>query len=284
MLRLYLSQKYSPFTISSDAESELNYHSNSKLSLGAGFTYKSLSLNLAYGFGFLNKEKGSGKTKGLDLQLHIYPKKWAVDLVASSRKEYYLDPKDNSGLNLNGYYVRPDIKRNIYGLSLFRVHNAEKFSYRAAFNQNDVQRKSAGSLLYGGEIFGGTIRGDSALVPAALNSLYKQRGITKTNFISIGPGVGYAYTLVFAKNFFITASGIGILEANFAKEENGTSNDKKTSVIPGGIYKGSLGYNSDVWSVSANITGNALYSGSAVSSKEYFLPTGIMRFIVARKF
>lgn len=283
MLRLYLSQKFSPFTISSDQEEELNYKSNSKLSLGAGFTYKSLTLNLAYGFGFLNKEKGSGKTKGLDLQLHIYPTKWAVDLIASSRKEYYLDPNDNSGLNLNNFYVRPDIKRNVYGVSIFRVPNSNKFSYRAAFNQNDWQTKSAGSLLFGGEIFAGTMRGDSSLVPSAIGNSYKQQGIDKINFVSFGPGIGYAYTLVIDKNFFITGSVIGILEANFSKEEKDGQKMNKTSVLPGGIYKGALGYNSATWSVSANIAGNALYVASAASSKEYFLPTGILRFIVAVK-
>ncbi|MEJ7676010.1 MAG: hypothetical protein WKF59_25755 [Chitinophagaceae bacterium] len=49
------------------------------------------------------------------------------------------------------------------------------------------------------------------------------------------------------------------------------------------MYKGAVGYNSSEWSISANIIGNALYSGSAYSSKEYFLPTGNIRFTVARK-
>ena len=283
MLRVYLSQKFAPFTIPSEDDPQLNYKSNSKLSLGAGFTYRSLTINLAYGFGFLNKEKGSGKTTGLDLQLHVYPKHWAADIIASSRKEYFLDPADNNGLNLNNFYVRPDVKRNLYGISLFRVPNSDKFSYRAAFIHNDWQTKSAGSLLFGGEIFAGTLKGDSALVPSAVSALYKQTGIEKVNFISIGPGIGYAYTLVFAKNLFVTGSVIGVVEANFSNEEKGGQKEKKTSVLPAGIYKGALGYNSATWSVSANITGNALYVGSAASSKKYFLPTGILRFIVTLK-
>lgn len=283
MLRLYLSQKFAPFTISSENEEELNYKSNSKLSLGAGFTYKSLSLNLAFGFGFLNPENGKGKTTGLDLQLHLYPKKWATDIVASSRKGYYLDPKDNNGLSFHNYYVRPDLKRNIFGLALLRVPNSNKFSYRAAFNQNDWQTKSAGSFLYGGEAFYGIVQGDSVLVPTLVNNIYKQSGIDKINFFSIGPGVGYAYTLVIDENFFVTGSVVAILEANFSNEHSNGSSMKKTSIIPGGIYKGALGYNSASWSVSANVTGNALYAGSASSSKEYFLPTGIIRFIIAKK-
>ncbi len=285
MLRLYLSQKFAPFTVSADGnDRDLNYKTTSKLNLGAGFTYKSLTLNLAYGFGFLNPEKGRGKTKGLDFQFHLYPKKWAVDLLTTFKKGYYLDPKDNNGLSLADYYQRPDFKRNLVGLSVFRVPNSGRFSYRAALNQNDWQTKSAGSLLYGGEAYFGSIKGDSAFVPTLVNSNFKQAGIDKISFVSIGPGVGYAYTLVLGKNFFISASAIGSLDVNFSSEEKGGSKMKATSIIPGGIYKGGVGYNSVVWSVSATITGNALYVGSESSSKEYFIPTGNLRFTVARKF
>ncbi len=283
MLDLYLMQKFAPFTISSGDEPELNYRSASKLNLGAGFAYNGFGINASYGFNFLYKENGKGKTKGLDLQLHLYPHKWAVDLLGSFRKGYYLDPKKNNGLTLPGYYVRPDFKRSVVGLSIFRVPNSGKFSYRAAFTTNDWQTKSAGSLLFGGEAYFGSIKGDSVLVPGMVSNLYDQAGIDKINFFSIGPGIGYAYTLVIEKNFFITASAIGSIDVNFSTEERAVEKKKKTSLIPGGIYKGALGYNSSTWSVSANITGNALYIGSESSSKEYFMPTGNLRFIVAKK-
>ena len=284
MLRLFLSQKYAPVTISADDnDKDLNYRTTSKLTLGAGFTYKSLTLNLSYGFKFLNPEKGRGKTKGLDFQFHLYPKKWTIDLLGTFKNGYYLDPKDNNGLNLANYYQRPDFKRNVIGLSVFRVPNSGRFSYRAALNQNDWQTKSAGSVLYGGEAYFGTIKGDSALVPSQVSNNFKQAGIDRINFLSVGPGIGYAYTLVIAKNFFITGSAIGSVDVNFSSEEKGGSKMKATSIIPGGIYKGAVGYNSSVWSVSATVTGNALYIGSESSSKEYFIPTGNLRFTIARK-
>ena len=161
--------------------------------------------------------------------------------------------------------------------------NSNKFSYRAAITQNDWQTKSAGSVLFGGEVYYGAVKGDSALVPAKVTALFEQAGIEKINFFSIGPGVGYAYTLVVSKNFFISASAIGSLDLNISSEERSGDKKNKTSIIPGGVYKGAIGYNSSTWSVSANITGNALYVGSESSSKEYFLPTGNLRFIVAKK-
>lgn len=283
MLNLYLSQKFAPFTISSGNEQELNYRTNSKLNLGAGFAINGLGLNVSYGFDFLNKEKGKGKTKGLDFQFHLYPHKWAIDLLGTFRKGYYLKPTNSNGLNLVDYYLRPDFKRNIVGFSVFRVPNSHKFSYRAALTQIDWQKKSSGSLLFGGEAYYGSIKGDSALVPAKVSNNYDQAGIDKINFFSIGPGLGYAYTLVIGDNFFITGSAIGSIDLNFSGEERAGDKKNKVSLIPGGVYKGAIGYNSSTWSVSANIIGNALYVGSESSSKEYFLPTGNVRFIVAKK-
>ena len=191
VLRLFLSQKFAPFTISaSGSDKDLNYKTNSKLNLGVGATYGSTTLNISYGFSFLNKNKGQGKTKGLDFQFHVYRHKWAVDLLGTFRKGYYLDPKDNNGLNLVNYYQRPDLKRNVIGLSVFQVPNAGRFSYRAALIQNDWQTKSAGSLLYGGEAYYGAIKDDSSFVPIQVGNNFPQAGVNKINFFSIGPGIG----------------------------------------------------------------------------------------------
>jgi Domain of unknown function (DUF4421) len=283
ILRLYLSSKFAPFTISSSGKDDLNYKTNKKLNLGAGFTYKIVTINLAYGFNFLNPDNGRGNTKGLDLQLHIYPHKWAVDLLGVFLKGYYLEPAAANGLGLTNVYQRPELSRNITGLSVYRVANADRFSYRAAFNQYDWQKKSAGSLLYGAEAYYGTVKGDSAFVPSKGASIYSQAGINKINFFSIGPGIGYAYTKVISKHFFITGSAIASVNVNFSSEENDGKKNTKLKVIPGGNYKAALGYNSPSWSASANLIGNALYASSAASHKEYFLPTGSVNLVVAKR-
>jgi hypothetical protein len=286
LLRTFLSQNFVPFTISSQGSSELNYKTTSKLNLGIGATSNGTTLNLSYGFGFLNPDNGRGKTTGLDLQLRLYPRKWAIDVLGTSIKGYYLDPKDDNSLHLSNYYQRPDIKRDVLGFSAFRIANPDKFSYRAAITQNEWQTKSAGTLLYGGEAYYGQMKGDSALVPKKASNNFEQAGLNRVNFFSIGPGVGYAYTLVIQRNFFITGSAIGSLDLNFSsekKEGNKQASQTKFTVLPGAIYRGAIGYNSSTWTVSANIVGNALFAGSASSSKEYFLPTGNIRFILAKK-
>jgi hypothetical protein len=284
LLRLYLSQKFAPFTISATGnDRDLNYKTNSKLALGIGATYQNLTLNLSYGFSFLNKDKGQGTTKGLDFQFHLFPHKLAIDLLGTFRRGYYLDPKDNNGLNLATYYKRPDFKRDIIGLAVFNVPNADKFSYRAALTQKERQTKSAGSLLYGGEAYYGTIKADSSFVPDLVTNNFPQSGVNKINFFSIGPGIGYAYTLVLNANFFITGSVVGGVDINFSTEERPGDKHNKVKVLPSGVYKGAIGYNGSKWSISGNIIGNALYAGSASSSKEYFLPTGSLRLIITKK-
>lgn len=283
VIRLFFSQKFAPFTISSDNTQDLNYKTNSKLNFGAGITYNNITANLSYGFKFLNKDKGQGTTKGLDLQIHLFPKMWSVDLIGSFLRGYYLDPGDDNGLHLTNFYLRPDVKRNILGFSAFRVPNADKFSYKAAITQSEWQTKSAGSLLYGGEVYYGSMKGDSALVPSNAASLYPQAGIPYSHFISVGIGGGYAYTLVIHKNYFISASAIATADVNFSREEKNNAQYTKTSLLPGGELKAALGYNSERWSISASILGNALYSGSSFTSKKYFLPTGNTRLTLAKK-
>ena len=282
--RIYLSKKYAPVTLPATGNVEdIIYKPNTKLNLGIGATYKNYTLNIAYGFGFLNKNyNDKGATKGLDLHFHLFPNKLTVDLLGVFHKGYYLTPQGYAAPNVNSYYYRPDVKITLVGVAAYRVPNGEKFSYRAAFVQNEWQTKSAGSLLYGGEAHYVSFGGDSALVPKQIQNGYPQAGIKKVKFISVGPGIGYVYTLVIEKHFFVTASLIGNLDVNFSTEE-GTASNKKVSLKPAAVYKGAIGYNSGTWSLAANLTGNALLVRGASSTKDYFLPVGNYRLTLAKK-
>jgi hypothetical protein len=73
---------------------DLEYKANPKLNLGAGITIKNISINLFNGFSFLNKNSDEkGKTKGFNFQVHLYPRKWAIDLLYVSPKGYHLEPQ-----------------------------------------------------------------------------------------------------------------------------------------------------------------------------------------------
>lgn len=284
--RIYLSQKYAHYNFPANSGNmeDMEYKANPKLNLGAGITLHHFSVNLFYGFAFLNKkDEPKGETKGLNLQVHLYPQKWAIDLYGEFPKGLHLEPKGFANNDPNKFYYRPDIKGTLVGLSVYRVPNKEKFSYRAAINQTEWQKKSAGSLLYGGNMYYGSMQGDSSLVPAMIQGSYPQAGINKINFFSIGPGAGYAHTFVIDKHFFITGSMVGNLNLNFTKEESGSSNSK-VALSPATVFKAALGYNSSNWNVSANWTGNGIWFKGSATTKDYFWPSGNYKLVIAKRF
>ncbi len=282
--RIYFSQKFLKFTIPSATQDDVEYKANTKLNLGLGVTWHNFSANLFYGFAFLNKDTAKGETKGLDLQLHLYPHKWAIDLTTAFPKGYYLGPKGYAAPPGKAYYYRPDVKLSLVSVSAYRVPNKEKFSYRAAIVQNEWQKKSAGSILYGGNAFHGTVKGDSALVPKSIQGGFTQAGISNVGFTGVGAGFGYAFTLVMDQHFFVTLSTVGNVNLTFTSEEIGTAKNKKTSIAPDVVAKAAIGYNSPTWGVSLNGLGSALWSRGDASQKNYYLPAGSLRLAISRKF
>jgi len=285
-VRLYLSKKYVHLGFPSNGSvDELEYKANPKLNLGIGVTIKNVSINLFNGFSFLNNGSDEkGKTKGFNFQVHLYPRKWAIDLMYISPKGYHLEPQGMAGVPADKYYYREDVKTTFFGISAYQVPNKERFSYRAALLQTEWQKKSAGSIIYGGEIHHGTVQGDSALIPALYSSKFPQAGINKINVVSFGPGAGYAYTLVMAKHFFITGSVVINLDVNFIREEDETRKEKNVSLNPSNVYKAAAGYNGRKWNISANWTGSSLSMQGSLTPDNYKFSSGNIRLVVAHKF
>ena len=284
--RIFLSKKYTSVTLPSadDHTTDLKYNPNEKLNLGIGFTYHNFSLNVGAGLGFLNPDQGNkGDTKSFDLQLRLYPYKWAIDALAIFHTGHYLEPEGYAAPYPNTYYLRPDIKLNLAGISAYRVPNAGKFSYHAAMIQNEWQKRSAGSLLIGGEAYFGLVKGDSSLVPSGLDKNFEQAGINKLRFFSAGPGIGYAYTWVIDKHFFIMGSAVANVDLNYATESGTNFSNNRFSLTFVPIFKTAIGYNSDKWDISANWSGIIFSIGSAASAETYFFQSGNYRLILARR-
>ena len=139
--RFYFSKKYAAFTLPAANDGRnLVYKPNTLLTMGIGATYNNLTLNVGYGFGFLNNGEKKGKTKSFDLQAHLFPYKWALDVLAirhkgvySEQGSYVTDAPENS-------YYRPDIQQLFIGFSGYRVLNPKRFSFNAAMNQNEWQK------------------------------------------------------------------------------------------------------------------------------------------------
>jgi hypothetical protein len=213
----------------------------------------------------------------------LYSPKWTIDLFGEFYKGYYLAPKHFYIPENNNYYKRPDIRISMIGIAAFRNLNEKKFSFRASLVQTEWQKKSAGSVLLGGEIFYGVTRGDSALVPVNIADQYHQSGISAVRFIVLGPGAGYAYTQVVLKNFFITGSVVASADVSYATESGYLIKANHFSFAPNVSYRFAIGYNSAKWTINATLVGNRVRV-KAASSDAYIFSTGNCRLTYAYRF
>lgn len=280
-IKAYGSQKYNSVTLRSISGKDLKYLDNKPLAFGGGFSYNNISINIAFPLAFL-RDKDKGESKNIDFQGHLYSRKWMNDIYAQWFKGYYTDPdvyKDGSP-----YYYRPDIQTVFFGLARYRIFNWSRFSFRAAFRQHEWQKKSAGSLLAGAEIYYRRIRADSALVPVNLKPFYSSGDINRIETVTVSPGAGYAYTLVVDRHIFFTGSLTANLNLSYLNEKSFTTSNNRISVNPTLNFRIAGGYNGDKWSVSAIWNDLVLPVKGNNADNKYLFNTGNYRVFVARRF
>lgn len=204
----------------------LRYLPNGYFNLGMGFTYRSFGISLATKVPlFQNSLSKHGDTQRLGIQYYLYAGKFSVDVLGSFSKGYYLK---RSYTHLSDYprdkeYLRPDISSANLGVTVNYIFNHSKFSYKAAFSDNERQKKSAGSLIAGGGVYSYQTVSDSAFVPREilLNYFKKSRDVSKSGVLAFNGNVGYAYSIVFLKNGIVTLAyilGSGIQDNSFHRE------------------------------------------------------------------
>jgi hypothetical protein len=285
--RVYLSRKYNVISFNPpEPASSFRYRATTSLNLGIGATYHAFTLNIGIGVSKFNPGSEKGNTKYLDLQGHFYARRWNIDLLGEFYKGYYLTPQGLAAPPGKAYYLRPDIGLSLIGFAFYRTLNEKKFSYQAGLLQNEWQKKSAGSLLYGGEIYYGAIYGDSSLTPSLVDPAISMKGINKFHFFSIGPGVGYAYTFVYKEHFFILASASINLPVRYSTEIS-TVHDFYASHFgfrPNYIIHAGGGYNGSKWSLSLLWVDTQLFMKGAETEYNYSTIVGNYRLIYARRF
>lgn len=222
-----------------------NFMPNTPMSLGFGISIKNTIIDLSYGqsLNFM-KEDDKGRTKALDFQIHNYGRKFIIDLFIQKYHGFYT--ADDSNKNIKLY---PDLNIQQYGAFGQYVFNNKKFSYKAAFNQNERQLKSAGSFLLGGGVYFSKIDSDSSFVYKSKNSL--------RNF-QFGVSGGYAYTWAIDKRWF--ASGSATVGANFGTERINDFGKRKIEISPTFFPRISVGYNKENWSLGLSYINNLIFS------------------------
>lgn len=251
--RIYFSRKFTKLTIARRNNREkLKYDPNTTLNFGVGATYKGFTLNLGYGFSTINEEQGKGETQYLDLQTHIYRSNKIIDVFGQFYEGMYLSNTKNFDSEFpDEFYLRPDIKIRLVGLNARWILNGERFSYSAPFVQNQLQQKSAGSVLIGFKAIALFTDADSNYLPYFVqNSVYGNSfpSAIKIRTTQAGPVVGYAYSLIVGNHFFMTAAlNFGFLTGPLKFEDTEGGEIQEWQINLSTTARFAIGYNSPKW-------------------------------------
>lgn len=291
--RLFGSRKYTYFDIGDRGHKQkILYRPNNNFNIGFGANYKFLGLNIGLNLPFINNDDGKyGKTKYLDLQSHIYLRKLVVDFYGQYYKGYYIANPDEllTGQDeATPLPKRPDLYNLTLGLSVQYLFNDKRFSYRAAFLQNEYQKKSAGSFIVGGQILGVSVKADSSLIPTNLarGDFFDGYRYYRTRIISGAANAGYAYTFVYRQHFFLTLSltgGLGVNHTRLFLESGESLKDLGWQF--NNTVRVSAGYNSSRYFFGIHYVDMATRSETPIHQRTYqTFGTGNFRVSLVRRF
>ena len=191
------------------SDSRFDYSPKNQLYLGPGFTYKLIGNGLSLSFGLLNNKDKGEPVKRIDIYVNFILKKVVFDFGFRFYQNFTLkNSADYSMGSSGGDYVRPDIKTIYMGVGGVYVLNHEKFSYRATFTQTAIQKKSAGSLMLGAQVFLQGMMGDSSIFPSSAGL----PNVTSNSSVYLGLTAAYAYNFVFEKYYFLAMALSSTLE------------------------------------------------------------------------
>ena len=253
-VRTFLGEKISGFNLIDGQHAErLRYRPNNVLGLGFGTTIRGFGINISTRLPFHNdKEERYGKTTQLDLQVHRYRGKFALDIYFQRYSGFHLaDSSDVTAVVGNtDYPYFPDMKSITAGASGLYVFNGRRFSLRAPIDQQDWQVRSAGSWLLGGSVFAHVItNNEQSFIPPYLKRADFMSGhrVSKIQNYSATVNGGYGYNYIIREHYFLGLSadvGVGLGYSEI-KDEGGTSH--KLGLQLNGNARVAFGYNSRKW-------------------------------------
>lgn len=256
--RFYNSVKFSRYVLRDTRyEERLRYASNENLIIGVGVSYKRATFNLGLNFPFVNSwdHEQKGKTKYLDAQIHYYLDKFVFDAWLSTYRGYYLtNPHETTTqpASDDSYPVRPHVRNTNFSFNLIRILNPEKFSFRAAFAQDEWQKKRAGSFLVGLEYNMMFTRADSSLIPSNVTSVdfFDGYQMKQSAIVNLGVSGGYGHTFVIAKHFYISLIATMAVGGSYTSMVSDIDTQEEINQLSFNVNystKFGLGYNSETF-------------------------------------
>ncbi len=213
-LRLYTLTKYNSLEII-NPNGRMIMRPNGNTNIGVGFNYKSLGLGIAFGRPLSQSSIDKyGLTNRFDMQASFYGKRIGLDGFIQWYKGYYMaNPDDFIDWDKPNYPHVRDLEIFSVGGNGYYLFNREKFSYKAAYLRNEIQKRSAGSFSTGIFFYHDMVRSKNGFLPVEMpDSIRSDFDLKEFDATSIGISVGYQHTFVIGGNFFINfqlTPGIG---------------------------------------------------------------------------
>ncbi len=208
---LMTTYNFENYTIKSKSGQQVSFSPETKLKIGP---YVSWSL-LAWGYTIDLAYISANKKK--EFELSVYTSRFGLDFLRRSTGSDYrirswgLD--DQSTTELEEGIPFDGLEVSITGLNAYYILNHRKFSYPAAFNQSPCQRRSAGSLMFGGgytrhslELDYMKLKNTIEMATDVEEKVDSGLLFDKINYMDFSLSAGYGYNWVFSKNWLLSVS------------------------------------------------------------------------------
>lgn len=202
--------------------SSIRFRPDRKLNLGLGIAYKWFAANMTFNAG-ISEKSNFKNSKYIDLQGNMFSSK---QYISASLKYYHGYQMSKLSVVPTPDYpsspIRDDIRTIYLGIQYTFAFNYDKFSLKAPFIHNEMQRKSAGSFMIGAGFNLFIMDADSSVVPIEVQENFDEiLHLRDINSISISANFGYMYTFVWKEHYYLTLSllpGLGFSMGDYQTE------------------------------------------------------------------
>jgi hypothetical protein len=287
LLRIYTITKSNSLTINSTTTGKsLVLEPNGQTNIGLGFNYKRFGLGLAFGFPkSAESNKKYGKTKRVDIQGSIYGNKIGGDVFFQLYEGYYnSNPNDFIDWNNESFPQNPSMRIMSLGISSFYLFNSEKYSYRAAFVRDEIQKISAGSFLLGVFVNYDEAKTDSGFIPQEFpDSIRANIDLKEFTTLAMGITIGYAHNFILYKKLiigFAIIPGFGYQRINIVQlnDETGVEDQAAGQLLT----RLAIGYEFN--KLYLGFTGSINLRNLDFNPYDFELATQQFRFIIGKRF
>ncbi len=223
-----------------------------------------------------------GNSNEIDLRLNAYGSWINGELAFASYKGFYLSNSseilENFGRD-DPYLQRADLNINTVSAIIYFVPNYKRHSFRAAYIQNESQKKSSGSLVVAPAFQLFSLNADSSLMPHAYEqnfAVFEQDRVARGRFASAGVFAGYSYTFILFKKAYLN---LGFLPGAFIQYYNYQSDQShftRNNAYLLWTTRFAAGYNGNKWFMGmGGVTG---FNNANIPFKNTGLSLGMQQF------